>query len=179
MDAVITHWINAQAGQPALDAIMRAASAYGVPVIVGLVAVQWFARRDRLHVRHAALVAGLAFLLGLALNQGLLLLVHRVRPYDAGVTRLLIARSADWSFPSDHATAAVAVVLAFCRKGLWGRGAVLLGLAALICLSRVYLGIHYASDILGGAATGALAVVVVGLIYREGNRIDRFATAIL
>lgn len=178
MDAVVTHWINGLAGQPVWDAILRAASAYGVPVMVALVALNWVARHDRRHVRHVAVVAGLAFLLGLALNQGVLLWVHRVRPYDAGVTQVLIARSADWSFPSDHATAAVAMVLAFCRKGLWGRGAVLLGLAGLICVSRVYLGIHYAGDILGGAVTGALAVGLVGLVYREGSRLDRFVTAL-
>ena len=179
MDAAITHWINGLAGQPAWDTVMMVVSAYGVPLMVGMVALQWYARGDRAHVRHVAVVAGLAFLLGLALNQGVLLAVHRVRPYDAGVTRLLIARSADWSFPSDHATASLAVVMAFLRKGQWGRGLVLMGLAALICVSRVYLGIHYAGDILGGAVTGTLAVLVVVWAYREGNRIDRFATGIL
>jgi undecaprenyl-diphosphatase len=48
---------------------------------------------------------GFSFLLGLAINQLILLFIHRVRPYDAGVTNLLIARSGDFSFPSDHATA--------------------------------------------------------------------------
>ena len=42
------------------------------------------------------------FLLGLALNQVILVFVHRARPYDDGVTNLLIARSADFSFPSFH-----------------------------------------------------------------------------
>jgi len=50
------------------------------------------------------LTASFSFLLGLALNQLILLFVHRIRPYDGGVTNFLIDRSADFSFPSHHAT---------------------------------------------------------------------------
>lgn len=179
MDAAVTQWINGWAGNPVWDALMKAAAAYGVPLLVGFVALQWFARRDRVHIRHVAICAGLAFLLALALNQGVLLAVHRVRPYDAGVTQLLIDKSADWSFPSDHAAAAISVAVVFLRLGVRARGLMMLALAALICISRVYLGIHYAGDILGGIVTGTLAALVVLAVYREGNRLDRFLTGIL
>ena len=179
MDGELTAFINRLSGTALVDAAMMLVSAYGVPLIVALVTLQWFGRGNRAHIRHVAIVAGLAFLLGLALNQLVLLGIHRARPYDAGVTRLLIAKSADWSFPSDHATAAVAVAFAFLINGLRRRGLVLAGLAALVCLSRVYLGIHYVGDILGGAATAGVAVWVVGRLYREGNRVDRLLVKIL
>ena len=179
MDAELTGWINGLSGTAPVDGALTLVAAYGVPLIVALVVAQWWSGTESRHIRHVAIVAGLAFVLGLAVNQLVLLGVHRVRPYDAGVTRLLIAKSADWSFPSDHATASVAVAVAFWIKGLRLRGLVLAGLAALICFARVYLGIHYVGDILGGALTGALAALLVVWAYPEGSRIDRFATGIL
>ncbi|OZA12395.1 MAG: phosphatase PAP2 family protein [Rhodobacterales bacterium 17-64-5] len=179
MDAVLTGWINGLAGQPVWDAVMRTAAAWGVPLMVALVAVQWWGPTPRRPLRHVAIVAGLAFVLGLALNQGALLVVHRLRPYEMGVTRLLIAKSADWSFPSDHATAAFAIVASFWIREARLRALAFGALAALIGFARVYLGIHYAGDILGGAVTGILAAALVARVYREGSRIDRFATGIL
>lgn len=180
MDAQVTRWINGFAGlSPLVDTAAIWITQAGVPVIVAIVVLQWWARRERLHVRHAAISAGLSFLLGLAINQGLLLIIHRARPYDAGVSHLLIAPSADWSFPSDHATASLAVATAFLLARLPGRGAAFLVLALAVCVSRVFVGTHYVGDVLGGAATGVLAALVVRFAYREGSRLDRFATGIL
>lgn len=180
MDAAITHWLNAPAGNfPALDAIMIAITRFGVPVLVLLVFLQWWSKENRCHVRHAAICAGLAFLLGLAINQAIVLFVHRVRPYDAGVTHLLIERSSDWSFPSDHATATAAIAAAFVMKRLPRRALAFAILALLVCWSRVYVGTHYFTDILGGALTGIGAAAIVRWAYREDSRFDRFATRIL
>lgn len=179
MDADLTRWINGFAGlNPALDATLLAITNFGVPLIVACVALQWFARSDRLHVRHAAVSAGVAFVLGLALNQLILLMVHRLRPYDAGVTHLLLPPSADWSFPSDHATASVAIVAVFLMQRLPRRTLALAVLTTLICLSRVFVGTHYVSDIIGGAATGIVAALITKFAYREGSRLDRRVTAI-
>ena len=179
MDVEITHWINSFAGRsPLVDHIMIAITQIGVPLMIATVVLQWWGRADRLHLRHAAICAGLAFLLGLALNQGILLFIHRMRPYDAGVSNLLIARSTDWSFPSDHATASMSIVAAFAMQKIPGRTLVVLAMAVLICLSRIFVGTHYLTDILGGAATGILAAVFVRLVYRENSKLDRIATGI-
>ena len=122
--------------------------------------------------------AGLSFFLGLGLNQMILLLVDRPRPYTAGVTDLIVAPSADPSFPSDHATAAVAIAVAFALNGM-PRRARWFGLAALlVSVSRVFIGTHYASDILGGALTGTAAAILVAWLYRRGTRVDRLVTSI-
>ena len=180
MDAEMTRWINAFAGiNPVVDQGFTAITRFGVPVMVAFVVLQWWSVTDRTHVRHSAICAGLSFLLGLAINQAILIFVHRVRPYDAGVSELLVAQSADWSFPSDHATASISVAAAFLMKSLPRRTALLFTMAVLVCLSRIYVGLHYVTDILGGAATGSLAALIVQFLYREGNRIDRIATRIL
>lgn len=180
MDQTITQWINSAAGiNVLLDPVMIAATTMGVPLLVALVVTQWWSKIDRMHVRHTCIAAGLSFLIGLGLNQIILLFVHRIRPYDAGVTHLIISKSGDWSFPSDHATAAIAIVAAFAFQGLPRRTLFLGLLALLICWSRIFVGTHYLTDVLGGSLTGVGAAALVRIFYREGSRLDRLATRIL
>jgi len=179
-DATVTQAINRLAGHVGVfDTAMTWISSIGVPILVLLVAIQWWLTPDKSRDRHVLISAGLSFLIGLGLNQITLLFVHRVRPYDAGVTHLIIERSADLSFPSDHATAAFAIATAFLIHGLSRRGLLFLLAAVLVSFSRVYIGIHYASDVLGGALTGISAAMLVGILYRRDTRLDRLLTNIL
>jgi undecaprenyl-diphosphatase len=180
MDDAVTQWINSAAGQSALlDTIMISLTQYGVPLLVLLVVLQWWSKHDRLQVRHTCIAAGLSFIVGLGLNQVILLFIHRVRPYDAGVSHLIISRSSDWSFPSDHATVTFAIAGAFLLHGSKWRGLALLAGAFLVCTSRIYVGTHYFTDVLGGAMTGILAAAAVRGLYWEGTRVDRLITGIL
>jgi undecaprenyl-diphosphatase len=102
--------------------------------------------------------------LALLVNQPIAHLVDRTRPYleHPAHAHLLIARSHDPSFPSDHATGAFA--LAF---GIWlydgTIGAILLVLAALLSFSRVYVGTHYPGDVVAGALIGAAVTTALYL----------------
>jgi undecaprenyl-diphosphatase len=70
MDRAITQWINSLAGSNVLlDSAMIMATNAGVPLLVALVAAQWWSKIDRTHVRHTCIAAGLSFLIGLGLNQ--------------------------------------------------------------------------------------------------------------
>ena len=180
IDISLTQWINRLAGISSfVDAVLIGVSAYGIPLLVLAVACQWWMNMDRQGTRHALIGAGLSFLLGLAFNQIILLLVDRVRPYAAGVTKLLTAPSLDPSFPSDHATAAFAIVMTFAFSGM-PRRALWFGMAALIvAFSRVYIGTHYASDVVGGMVTGVLAAAIIPSLYLKGTRLDRFITSLL
>ena len=179
-DAAVTQWLNSLAGHAGiLDTAMIWVSSYGVPLMVAAVALQWWTATERPRVRHAIVSSGLAFSLGLLLNQIILLGVHRVRPYDQAVTHLLIPPSADWSFPSDHATASLAIAATFLLLGLRSRGMAFLAAAMLIGFSRVYLGTHFVSDIIGAAVTGFAAALAVSMVYRPGSRLDRILTGIL
>ncbi|OAF07743.1 phosphoesterase [Bradyrhizobium centrolobii] len=180
LDAAATHAINNLAGaSTAIDFLMVWVSAMGVPLLVLAVAGQWWRRTGRPQTRHVLVAAGLSFLLGLALNQLILLFAHRMRPYDSGVTHLLVAPSNDPSFPSDHATATFAIAAAFLLHGMRRPGLWFLAAAVLVTASRVYIGTHYASDVLGGALTGIVAAFLVRAVYWEGTRADRLITSIL
>lgn len=180
LDVDLTQAINGLAGQSHLfDLLMIWVSTIGVPALVLGVALQWWRNDDRDHVRHVLVATGLTFLLGLGFNQIIVHFIHRLRPYDAGVSRLLIARSPDFSFPSDHATASVAIAAALLVYGMRRVGLVFAAAAALICFSRVYVGTHYASDVIGGALTASLAALLIPSLYGEGTRFDRLVTRIL
>lgn len=180
LDAAATHAINNLAGSStAIDFLMIWVSAIGVPLLVLAVAGQWWRQTGQPHIRHVLVAAGLSFLLGLALNQLVLLFVHRMRPYDSGVTHLLIARSNDPSFPSDHATATFAIAAAFLLHGMRRLGLWFLAAAVLVTVSRVYIGTHYVSDVVGGALTGIIVAFLVRALYRQGTRADRLITSIL
>jgi len=52
-------------------------------------------------------------------------------------------------------------------------------LALLVCWSRIFVGTHYLTDVLGGSLVGLVAAVLAWGFFREGSRLDRFATRIL
>lgn len=115
IDLAITHRINNPAGShPFVDTIMIGVTKFTIPLMVLAVAVCWWVRVERQQERTLAIEAGLTFVIGLLINQAILLFVSRIRPYDAGITHLIVASSTDPSFPSDHATGATAIVAAMC-----------------------------------------------------------------
>jgi membrane-associated phospholipid phosphatase len=88
------------------------------------------------------------------LNTAIKLVVRRRRPQLAGLPPV-IGTPTMLSFPSAHASTAFAGALAYSRVGL--PAAPLYALAAGLAYSRLYLGVHYPSDVLAGALLGTAA----------------------
>ena len=108
------------------------------------------------------------------LNLGLKNLVQRARPYDQFSDLIpLVGKLKDFSFPSGHSGCAFAaagvLVLALPRgKKVFGWG--MLVLAVVIGLSRLYVGVHFPTDVLAGAAIGFLSALLVVALYRRQER---------
>ncbi len=92
-----------------------------------------------------------------ALNTTLKRIVRRPRPQLPGLPALT-STPTQLSFPSAHSSTSFAGALAYTRLGL--PAAPLYALAALLAASRLYLGVHYPSDILGGVLLGATIAAV-------------------
>lgn len=143
-----------------LDPLMIGVSALGNGGLIWLLAaaVLLFFRKTRRCGMLMLISMAVCFLLG---NLCIKNLVQRPRPcqIDTAVA-LLIPMPGEYSFPSGHTlhsfTASVIVFLHYRRAGI----AALL-LAALIAFSRMYLFVHFPTDILGGIILGILVAVAV------------------
>ncbi len=89
-----------------------------------------------------------------ALNTAIKLAVRRRRPELPGLPALTDTPT-QLSFPSAHASTSFAAARLYARLGL--PAAPLYALAVGLSLSRLYLGVHYPSDVLGGAVLGTVA----------------------
>jgi len=143
-----------------LDPIMKFFS------VIGNHGICWIALGLILLIPRKTRRGGFDMLLCLALSWAvseLLIkeLVARPRPYTTiSELQILVAPLTSFSFPSGHANAsfasAMALALAFPRKGAWAFVP-----AALIALSRIYVGVHYPSDIVCGAIIGVVMALIV------------------
>lgn len=110
---------------------------------------------------------GLSLVLGLAINQLNRRVVHRIGPYDAGISHQIIGPSADPAFPTDHATATFAFAAAFLFYGMRRFVLWFLAAALLVSVSRDYIGTQYTGNVLRGASMGTVAAIAVRALYWE------------
>jgi undecaprenyl-diphosphatase len=135
---------------------VRASEALFLALVVGL-----FLLGGR-RLQRAAVAAAASAGLALAAAVGLSIAVARARPFasDPSHVRLLIPHAADAGFPSDHATAAFAIATALLVRDR-RYGLPTLVLAFLLAAGRVAAGVHFPSDVLAGAALGALVALIL------------------
>ncbi len=139
-----------------LDALMTFVTALGDGGMV------WIAASLLLLLFPKTRKAGVAMAIGLALealccNVILKPMAARVRPCDVNTkVSLLIERPSDFSFPSGHAGSsfAAAFSLFFAKRRLWIPA---FFLAVLISFSRLYLYVHYPTDVVAGVLIGMAA----------------------
>ena len=115
--------------------------------------------------------AGIWLLLSLELgsltsNYILKPLFMRPRPYEGLMLDLLIPVPGGYSFPSGHTTSSFAAAAALAMAGN-PAGIPALILAALIAFSRMYLYVHYPTDIIGGIVLGTVCSAAVGALLNS------------
>jgi membrane-associated phospholipid phosphatase len=151
-----------------LHPIMTSYAGDGLVLFVALIGLGWWIARQRNDIRALAAVGstGLGTLAAVGLNQPIVNAVAEKRPY-ASIPHvlLLVGRSADYGFPSDHAVmaGAVATGLLYVNRRL---GVATWCAALLLAFARVYVGAHYPHDVAAGLALGA-AVIVMGRLVAQ------------
>lgn len=171
-DVRLASWLHQHAADP-LVALFHGVTIVGSPAVLGLgtaAAAFVLLRRGRANDAAVALLAA-----GGAgvLDETLKLVFHRPRP------ELAFLHLETYSFPSGHAAVSAATFLVFgflaAKRvhGLRRRAGVLLAAAAataVVAFSRLYLGVHYLSDVLAGASLGlawASACLIVYVAYGD------------
>ena len=119
--------------------------------------------------RKAGIVAACSLLLGfLITNVTLKPLVDRVRPYNYSDVIIPLGRiPVESSFPSGHTCASFACALIYVRMLPKKCGISLLVLAVLISLSRLYLCVHFPTDVLGGFLVALFSSMLVYGCYQQ------------
>jgi undecaprenyl-diphosphatase len=146
-----------------------------LPVVFALVLVGlWLTWRPT--NQRAAFLAGISALVALGIGQLIGMALPRPRPYLTHQVNLLIAPTADTSFPSDHATLGFAVAVLVWRYNRRA-GIALLFLALVLAFARIFVGAHYPSDVLGGAVLGALTSMAIAVLS-ESSPLRKWLSAL-
>ena len=154
----VLFWIRDNLTCGFMDSLMSAVSLLCTADIVWfiLAAVLTY-RKD---TRRIGVTMILALVISIVICNGILKpTVARIRPYDEFGVSLIVPASTEFSFPSGHTTG-VTVVTAILLKHFRGWGYLMSIFAILVMFSRMYLFMHYPTDILGGIAVGMASVAL-------------------
>ena len=153
---------------PLLDEIMIL-SAKTTPFIFVLILIYlWFSKR-----KNESLFSFYAGILGLFVNWFISLIYFHPRPFMLHLGIMLIDHKAENSFPSDHATLTFSItfmLLMFKSTRIIGIFAFLL---ALLCgIARVYVGVHWPFDIIGGFVVGLVSSLIIYFLREKLQKIN-------
>ena len=142
---------------PIADVLMVGLSTIGRAGAVWIAITLALVLVDRSRLRAAAVVF-VSLTLAFAMTDLVIKpLVARARPFEASVaTRVIDRRPLTYSFPSGHAGSSFAAAMTISRLWPAGRVAVWV-LAILVSISRIYVGVHYPLDVVGGAILGIMS----------------------
>lgn len=156
LDTAIFFLINKTLANPVLDWIMPLTQTLPYVFLTLLIIFFFFRKKDRsLAVLLTIAVVVSSIVVGVIKDA-----VGRERPYQVLDVRQLVDEHDNRSFPSNHAQLSfllAAIVFRFYRKF----GIILFFIALLISFGRIYLGVHYPSDVMGGALIGILLAILI------------------
>jgi len=176
-DQAIQSWVHGFA-RPMLTEVMKTLSWIGspfvlVPAVTLAAGLMWWQRR-----KDSAVLVAAAALGGVALDEVMKLHFKRLRPDVPWA----FVHEHSFSFPSGHSVMAIVMygVIVYKTHGRlrskWAKSALVVGAVVMVAgigVSRVYLGVHYPSDVLGGYFVGAvwLAAVIGSDMWVDAQRI--------
>jgi membrane-associated phospholipid phosphatase len=158
-DAALFADVNAGHG-PAADRLFSRVTELGSLYAAGAAAGAMAVMGRRAAAVRSLTAAGTTWAVGQALKK----VVDRPRPYlaDAAGTRRMIAEPAGTSWPSSHPAVLTTFTRVAARELALGRAtrALLTALDLTVAISRVYLGVHYPSDVAGGLLLGRCVAAI-------------------
>jgi undecaprenyl-diphosphatase len=169
IDTVVFRFINTSLSNPVFDLVMPFLTDLNkqrIVLVIVFTLILWMIIRGNRSVRLAAILLVVTIIISDQLNSSIIKFwLLRDRPcFTLHDVRLLVSCGSGFSFPSSHAVNnfAGALILAFFlpRARWW-----FFGFAAIVAFSRVYVGVHYPFDVIGGGVIGLIISGCVLIIF--------------
>ncbi len=173
LNRILFLWINATPESPHWMITTATFIARDLIAIVPLLIVAlwlWGPRSQVASQRQLVLKTAIALVYALTISWCTGNLLPHPRPFVIGLGHQFLPHAADDSYPSDHGTAIFTFAIAFlCWHRIWS-GAVLMVVASAIAWSRIYLGVHWPMDMLGGLLVGMLSCLFAQVAWHFCGR---------
>ncbi len=160
--------MNLAGTNPLLDGLMLSFTTLGLAYVLALLAVPLWWRGRRV----VALDLLLLLAITLAVTEGIKVATGRPRPCEALSDVLMVPLygcplEANRAFPSGHTSRAFAVAALLALRFPLRKGSAAFVAAGLIGVSRIYLGVHWPSDVLAGAVLGGMMALLLEVVDRR------------
>lgn len=163
-EADILFWIHDHLSCGFLDFLMPAVSLLCTANIMWFMFALLLIRKKE--TRRIGVILIIALIVSIIIcNLFLKPMVGRIRPYNVYDVTLLVPANMEYSFPSGHTTGVTVVTTIVCmyfRKWMWP----MILFALTVMFSRMYLFMHYPTDILGGILVGIVSVILSHAIVK-------------